>query len=299
MNQRWLIGVVAAVFCITAHAAEGGASAATPAKVPSLVASPTVETPNTSTTQSPSQLKMDWASPLRVEEINKAKPEGINWSTVLSSLAAACVGLFGAVIVGLWTQRGVRRSLSQAVNAAELKDLQTKLDSFYGPYLQRSEINRLMIEEFRSHQVNPGQFRTLTLLLDPQRRSHLSKSDQTIVGEIVKNDIALNTLILKHTGLVDSQVMNYLSRAGAHFRLMELAFEGKLENDPKRFDTYVYPRQLDDVLRLEVKRLTDRCEKLRSNSTESTAAMPKLEIPGHLQLPPWTLSATGASAPTQ
>jgi hypothetical protein len=63
-------------------------------------------------------------------------------------------------------------------------------------------------------------------------------------------------------------------------------------NHPKRFEAYVYPKQLDEVLRLEIRRLTDRSERLRSNSTESTAAMPPLEIPGQLQLPPWTRAAT-------
>ena len=165
----------------------------------------------------------------------------------------------------------------------------------YGPYQQRSEVNRLMAEEFKSHQADPGSFRTLILLLDPDWRNRLSKSDQTIVGEIVKNDIALNALIHEHAGLVDSQVMNYLSRAAVHFRLIELAFEGQLENLPKRFDPYVYPKQLDEVLRLEIKRLADRCENLRNNATESTGPMLPLEIPSRLQLRAWSSVINSAS----
>ena len=115
------------------------------------------------------------------------------------------------------------------------------------------------------------------------------------MGEIVKNDIALNALIHEHAGLVDSQVMNYLSRAAVHFRLIELASEGQLENIPKRFDPYVYPKQLDEVLRLEIKRLADRCENLRNNATESTGPMLPLEIPSRLQLPAWSSVINSAS----
>jgi hypothetical protein len=293
MTTRSWPGTLLAILWTTVSAAEGDVATPSPG-----VALPPVSAlgspPNTVPVQLPSQLKIDWTSPLRVERADKAHEPTINWSTVISNFVAAFIGAGGALTVGLWSQRGIRRSLSQSVNAAELKDLQTKLDTFYGPFLQRSEINRLMVEEFKSHQTDPGSFRTLTLLLDPNWRSRLSKSDQTIVSEIVKNDIALNALIFEHTGLVDSQVMNYLSRAGAHFRLIELAFQGQLENIPKRFDTYVYPKQLDEVLRLEIKRLTDRCEKLRNNATESTTAMPPLKIPIHLQLPAWTPFTTAA-----
>jgi hypothetical protein len=285
---RWAGTLIAMLWTTVSAAAQGSLATPTP---PALSLGAPIGPPPA---QSQAQLKIDWASPLRVERVDKPSDPAINWSTVISSLLAALVGASGALIVGRWGQRNIQQSLSQSVNAAELKDLQTKLDTFYGPYLQRSEINRLMAEEFKSHQTEPGSFRTLTLLLDPGWRSRLSKSDQTIVSEIVKNDIALNILIREHTGLVDSQVMNYLSRAGAHFRLMELAFEGKLENLPERFETYVYPKQLDEVLRLETKRLTGRCENLRSKSTKTTTAMPPLKIPIHLQLPAWPPVASAA-----
>jgi hypothetical protein len=295
MTTRWWTATLLATLWITALRADQRDVTIPQAPPASPSAAAPIAPPNTLPVQLPGQLSIDWATPLRVERIDKPKEAGINWGTVISSLVAASVGAGGALIVGLWSQRGIRRSLSLSVNASELKDLQTKLNTFYGPYMQRSEINRLLAEEFKSHQTDPVSFRTLTLLLDPAWRNRLSKSDQTIVGEIVKNDVALNALIHEHTGLVDSQVMNYLSRAGAHFRLIELAFEGQLENLPKRFDPYVYPKQLDEVLRLEIRRLTDRCENLRSKATEWTGAMPPLEIPNSLQLPPWPPARNAAS----
>lgn len=234
------------------------------------------------------ELGINWKSPLRVLRVDDHDDTAISWSTFFSTLLGAVVGAISALIVGWWSDRGTRRSLSQHVNAAELKDLQTKLDAFYGPYLQRSAANKLLIEEFRSLQPDPENFRTLTLLLTSDWRSLLSQSDQTIVGEIVENDIALCKLIHGSAGLVDSQVMMYLSRAAVHFRFMQLAFEGKLGDSSQRFDAYVYPRQLDAVLLLEVKRLTDRCGTLRREATDSLSPIPPLQIPKDLELRAWT-----------
>lgn len=280
-GARWHRGIVLAVLCMAAK----GASAP---NAQSVSSSPTSTSSAPSVTQQPQEsTKLSGELGIRVQRIDNDKASVINWSTVISSLLAAFVGAGGALIVGLWSQSGIRRSLSQSANAAELKELEAKLNTFYGPYMQRSEANRLLAEEFKSHQPDPVNFRTLILLLDPAWKTHLSNSDQTIVGEIVENDIALSKLIHEHAGIVEPQVLNYLARASVHFRFIELAFKGKLDNTPKRFDAYVYPKQLDEVLRLEIKRLTDRCETLRRQSTDVIGPMSALAIPQNLALAPW------------
>jgi len=231
-------------------------------------------------------VQLDLAGPLEVRQIDKQQPSGIDWATVFSSLLAAGVGAGGALLVGWWSQRGIRDSLAQNANAAELKELQAKLDSFYGPYRQLSEVNKLLADEFKSRQPDKA-FRTLTLLLKEEWQKLITKPDRAIVSEIVANDIALNKLIMEHSGLVDSKLVPYLARAGAHFRLMELAYKGMLEDVPERFQRYVYPRQLDEALNLEIDRLTNRCEQLRRHSAQQAGAMASLEIPDSLRLPDW------------
>jgi hypothetical protein len=219
-------------------------------------------------------------TPIRVDGVTKTPENPINWPTVITSLLAAVLGAGGAYFVA-------KRTLTQNSNAAELKDLQAKLDAFYGPYLQRSEENKLLADEVKSRQDNPNDFRTLTLLLDPDWRSRLTISDQTIVGEIVRNDRDLNSLIREKAGMVDEQVLVYLVRASAHFRMMDLAYRKKLENRPDRFGNYIYPRQLDGVLKLEMDRLRQRCDLLRRKPMLSHRAIEPLKIPPNLALPSW------------
>ena len=199
---------------------------------------------------------------------------------ILTSIVA-----LGAILV---TQLSNRRSTIQKSNEDEQATIQLKLNTFYGPYLQISNTNELLARELRSHQ--PVNFRTLLLMLDPGWRTTLTKTDQAIVDEIIRNDAALDTLLREKAGLVDNAVQPYLWRASAHFRIIQLAHEGKLDADGmgrERFDLYVYPRQLDSVLKLEVKRLQDRSAHLQRWSTRQAPPLQPLVIDASLVLPAW------------
>jgi hypothetical protein len=79
-----------------------------------------------------------------------------------------------------------------------------------------------------------------------------AQSVHSIIGDIVGNGTDLRTLIRDKAGAVDPAVLPYLARAGTHFTMLKLAKEGALANDPKRFELYVYPAQLDEVLSMDV-----------------------------------------------
>jgi hypothetical protein len=53
----------------------------------------------------------------------------------------------------------------------------------------------------------------LLKLLDPAWFAGLSKSDQTIVNEIVNNGTELRTLVREKSGAVEPAVLPYLARA--------------------------------------------------------------------------------------
>jgi hypothetical protein len=44
---------------------------------------------------------------------------------------------------------------------------------------------------------------------------------------------------------------------------MLLAHKGELDNDPSKYRSYVYPRQLDEVVKLEMQRICDRIDLIR------------------------------------
>jgi hypothetical protein len=184
-------------------------------------------------------------------------------------------------------QRNSDAAINQKANEAELKEIQEKLDTFCGPYLQRSEENRLLALELRDRQPDRATFRTLLKLLDPAWFVSLSKADQTIIDEIVGNGTDLRTLIRDKAGAVDPAVLPYLARAATHFTILKLAKEGALENDPKRFERYVYPAQLDEVLNLDMARLKRRSQTLQSRPSERHGLLEALVIPPALALAAW------------
>ncbi|MGH6689351.1 MAG: hypothetical protein ACREF4_01535 [Gammaproteobacteria bacterium] len=183
-----------------------------------------------------------------------------------------------------------QKSITQRRNELELTLLQEKLDKFYGPYLQLSETNALLAREFISRQPDRA-FRTLPALLDPERRKQLSgdKNDWTIVSQIMRIDGELDRIIRRNAGLVDSKFQEYLARVSAHYRIIRLAFEDKLGGDPygNFAKYYVYTWQLDKVLKLEIKRLQDRCRLLREQLTVVHPPLEPLSIPADLSLEPW------------
>jgi len=184
-----------------------------------------------------------------------------------------------------------------------VKEIRTKLDGFYGPFVQRLEEGRLLANELRDRQPDKSTFRMLIKLLDPGWLKGTSPADRTIATEIVENGQILIALIRDKAGAVDPAISPYLARAATHFTVLKLAKDGALENDPQRFDRYVFPKELDEVLQLEVARLTNRANALQSKPTAAHGPMASLAIPMNLALPacrvlsgndnPWRNPAAG------
>jgi hypothetical protein len=84
-----------------------------------------------------------------------------------------------------------------------------------------------------------------------------------------------------------ASALSILARAATHFTILKLAKEGALENDPKRFEPYVYPAQLDEVLNLDMARLKRRSQTLQSRPSERHGLLEALVIPPALALAAW------------
>ena len=183
--------------------------------------------------------------------------------------------------------RSTRSNNNQKTNEAELKSIEEKLDKFYGPYTQLSNTNKLIADELKSRHGDVPDMRLLLLMLDPGWRDKLSRGDKTLVDEIVDIDRKLLAFIQESSGMVDQALQPYLYRAAAHFRMMLRAHEGALDNLPTRYGAYVYPRQLDATMNLEVERLKNRMSLLRLEPTKLQPPLQALAIPAELALPPW------------
>lgn len=240
---------------------------------------------------------------LRLEPVGTFKLDsgpGAPWWTYFVPVAGPIVsGLiaFGGVWLALRNAEGnTRRTLEaaqrnnnasiwQKANETELREIQGKLDGFYMPFQLLSKANHQLAKDIRSRQAEG--YRMLLKLFDKEWRDSLLDGDKKLVEIVCNNGEELRALIASKSGLVDDKILPYLSRASAHFRILHLAYKSELGTDPTRFREYVYPRELDGVLSLEIARLRNRIEELRANPGGRPAPLGPLVIPADLQLPKW------------
>jgi hypothetical protein len=234
---------------------------------------------------------------LRVESIAPIKissESGQSWLATYGSLIGSFLALAGV----LWslnvttrnansatrtTQQINQASIWQKANEAELKDIQTRLDGFYMPYVLLSRANKVLADDVKFRQPKPDDHRLLVQLFNKEWRDSLSAADRKIVEIVCKNADVLRTLIVDKSGLVSGIVLEYLSRASVHYHLLSLAFNNELGDDSSRFAKYVYPRQLNEVLELEIERLNDRAQQLRHDPSGRHDPAAPLVIPDRLK----------------
>jgi hypothetical protein len=118
--------------------------------------------------------------------------------------------------------------------------------------------NKLLYELFSEGKGE--EFKTLTALL---KGVEFTDNDGKLLEEIIKIDKKLEDLILNKSGLVDDdEITTLLSKAAAHFNIINLAFDGQITGDVERFEEYVYPKELDNKIEARIKTLQQRLKEL-------------------------------------
>lgn len=126
--------------------------------------------------------------------------------------------------------------------------------------------------------------------MTPKWKDSFSPGEVSLIEEILSIDAKLLELIQEKSGLVSDTVQPYLWRAASHFRIMKLAADGKLDNDPDRYAHYVYPRQLDDIVDMEIARIHRRIDLIRDQPMTLHPPAANLSIPDRLKLSDWLAS---------
>lgn len=269
-----LTGALGAVMAVFGPAGAQTSTATAPQPSPSGPATPQAAAPTTSP-----RTPADDATP---REPSLLQVLGQNVSGVLT-----LGGVLAGLLAGTWNTRRTIQAAARAsqatiwqkANEAELQAIQGKLESFYGPFTQLSGINRLLAGDLRGRLGRGADFRLLTALFEPGWLEALSPGDAQVVRQICENAGRLERLVEERAGAVDEALAPYLARVATHFRMLQLAGERRLGDDPKPFERYVYPRQLDDVIRLEVGRLRRRSEALRAMPAAPAGPIGPLEVP--------------------
>src|SRR3546814_6164196 len=107
-------------------------------------------------------------------------------------------------------------------------------------------MNRLLPRDFRERQRESDTFLLLEKLFKLAWFDGLPKGEQAMVTEIVANARSLREFIAANAKMRDVKILPYLSRLSAHYRMLELAYDQKLGEDPEPFvKRYVFPSQVD------------------------------------------------------
>lgn len=182
--------------------------------------------------------------------------------------------------------RTAEAAIWQRANEMEIADLQARLDGFFGPLLLLLDSVHLIAQEIRSRQ-DIKTYRLLVSLFDDKWREALSPGDRILVKEICDQDSRIEAFIRQHAQLMEEELRPHLSRAVAHFRILQLAHDKQLGSDPTHYSRYIYPEHLDQVLRLEVSRLKARIAHLRAHPAARPPPLEPLIIPEQFSLRPW------------
>jgi hypothetical protein len=201
----------------------------------------------------------------------------------LTPLISGISGVLGAAVGGYFATRNAKGAVVQKTNELEIESIDRRLGEFVAPFEQLSMENLMLARELKQR-LGGDDFRTLPALLERGWKERLTTGDRTLVDAVVSNGRRLRKMILAHGGAVSSAIRPHLAAASTHFRLLNLAYEGSLDPDPTRYESYVYPRELDRALALERQRLELRKEQLRSSPDKTHAAIPELVLPPELVL---------------
>jgi hypothetical protein len=193
--------------------------------------------------------------------------QGFPWKDLILTSATVAVAI-ASLIVSYWSNKRMlqqtslsnQRILFQKAYEDEMKDIQIKLNSFYGPFRQLLGTSERLYNEFRSGQPDPANFRTLTALL---RGTVFKGNNAVLLDQINQVTHQLDDLILAKSELIDEELQPILWQASTHFRMIHLAHKGLLAGEVERFEKFVYPRELNGAINAAIQRLRQRLEELR------------------------------------
>ena len=221
---------------------------------------------------------------------------GVSLATIapaLASVFSALVAIAAVYASVVNTERSLKSAGKnaeaerlRAANTAELEQLNTVLSTFHTPFLVRTQANHNMAQDLRNRLGQPG-YRMLTSLLEPGWYDALAEADRAIVDEVCNTGEELRTFIETKSGGVSPALAGHLARASAHFRMLKLAHQGKLGNDPDLVKQYVYPRALDLALNADRDRIVLRIRTLRSKLDGDHGLIEPLELPSDAELDSW------------
>ena len=201
------------------------------------------------------------------------------------------ISVLSTLIVCLITISNTRRNHKELMISKQReerrKEIYKQLNDFYGPFQLYLNTSKELFNVLSNNK--PENFRTLTYLINRNQEYmvngnkvtiQLDNTEEIILDQIVQMGDNMSVLIIEKAGLIDNVKLRYnytsnpqytdveisknglLAFANAHFLFMKLARLEKLGNNASKFSTYVFPRELPDVIETEIQKLKKELEEL-------------------------------------
>lgn len=181
-----------------------------------------------------------------------------DWVQFWSNLGVALIGIIAIIFSYLQYRTGQRISKQKL----KRREIQQKLDEFYGPFLQLRKKSDILYDRFQKkfREKDPN-FSTLRYLMSGKE---FKGNDKKLLNEIIKIGEECEKLIHSKAGLIDDNSLReeILPRLTTHFLLLRLAFEGTLVREEDRFNNLTFPKEVDQHIELRFKELEKELEKL-------------------------------------
>lgn len=165
-------------------------------------------------------------------------------------------------IAGLWLAfAGIVRPIRASRIQNRITQLETRLNNFYGPYFHLRRKSALLYDKLKQPYLNEAGFSVLRKVFSGHK---FTGNDALLIQEIIAIGEQCEDLIAKNSGYIDAGNLrdDLLPRVSIHYRILKLAFEGKITPDLSRFGDMTFPIEIDVALRSAIKSIEDEKQQL-------------------------------------
>jgi hypothetical protein len=194
---------------------------------------------------------------------------GVLTSFISLALAFATIYKYGKDIKHIQEKHDLEKK--QIKDAAAKK----KLEQFFGPLASLLEESRILYTHFAISEKmvlngNGDYFRTLRYITTGDNLDKLSIHDKAILEQIVNISDKITKLIEDHSGLVDNpELHGLLGKLCSHYRIIRLAFDGKLKNQHDHLEDIVFPLEINGAIDNEIRKLESQTLEKNHNENKS------------------------------
>jgi len=215
-------------------------------------------------------------------------------SGVSAAIITSICGFATTIVLVIVNISITRKTLKQNTNQLIIRSIEEKrkyylkkLNEFYLPLMNYLESSKSIYNKF--FEGKPKGFRTLTYLLNRNKeingiRYQLTANDESLLKQILDIGTQITNLIDKKSGLIEDPELknNYkpnpeitdikldeeisiLTLLQTHLRIIRLAKEGDLTGESERYEKYVYPREINFILKEIIEKTKGNVKQLDQN----------------------------------